>query len=231
MSRWGLLSAFAFALGFATVPSLALGHANLVSPTPRANENIKTAPCGAAPGSPVASYAPGEAVMIQWEETVDHPGHYRLTLSPNGVDGFPAIVLEDDIPDIDGPVPSGGRQFTRMETIPDQSCDRCTLQLVQSMEENPAQPTYYYSCADIRIGAGLGSDGGLTSGGGGDAAPEEDDDSPPVGPTPGVCSVAVRPSHSGPRRALALILGIPLAFVVFRPRIGAKVSNRGAGWR
>jgi len=220
--RWGWLSQVLF------VPSLALAHANLVNPVPRADEDIKTAPCGAAPAAPIVTYRPGEMVMIEWEETIDHPGHYRLTLSPDGIDGFPQIILEDNIPDIDGAVPAGGRQFNRMEMVPNRMCDRCTLQLMQSMEENPAQPTYYYSCADIRIGmggAGTG-DGGMNGGGGGDggAGLDDDEEARMIGPTPGVCSVAVG-RRSGVPLSAAMLLAILLVRVASRPRIGAKVSK------
>ena len=229
MIRWGFLSACVL------TPVLAQAHANLVSPVPRANEDIKTKPCGAAPGSPAATYPPGAMTMVEWEETVDHPGHYRLTLSPDGVDGFPQIILEDNIPDIDGPVPSGGRQFSRMEMIPNHVCDRCTLQLMQSMEENPAAPTYYYSCADVRIGAGAGGDGGAGGGdggvGGGDPTASEDDDAERIGPTPGVCSVARGGRPSRPPISAAVLLGLALVLVVSRPRIGAKVSNQDQGSR
>jgi hypothetical protein len=227
MTRWGILSACVLA------PALAVAHSNLVNPVPRAGEDIKTAPCGAAPATPVATYNPGDMVMIEWEETIDHPGHYRLTLSPDGIDGFPQIIVEDNIPDIDGAVPAGGRQFSRMEMIPNHVCDRCTLQLVQSMEENPAAPTYYYSCADIRIGASAGGDGGgggTGDGGGGghgDAAPGSDEDSSMIGPTPGVCAIALGHARdSGAGFPGAGILGILLGVVVFRPRIGARVSKR-----
>ncbi|MFN8792233.1 MAG: hypothetical protein ACK5Y2_12330 [Bdellovibrionales bacterium] len=35
--------------------------------------------------------------------------------------------------------------------IPNIDCPTCTLQMIQSMEENPAMPTFYYSCADLII--------------------------------------------------------------------------------
>ena len=42
-------------------------------------------------------------------------------------------------------------EFQAQITVPDIDCPTCTLQMIQSMEENPAAPSYYYSCADIAI--------------------------------------------------------------------------------
>ena len=56
-------------------------------------------------------------------------------------------------------------EYTAQVQIPDMNCDTCTIQMIQSMEENPAAPNYYYSCADIKIVAS--SAGGGTGGSGG----------------------------------------------------------------
>src|SRR4029079_19042594 len=40
---------------------------------------------------------------------------------------------------------------------PNKPCTDCTFQLIQSMEENPLSPTFYYSCADIKILAAYGA--------------------------------------------------------------------------
>jgi hypothetical protein len=219
------------------VPTVAYGHANLVSPTPRLEENIKISPCGGAdPGASVATYTAGELVEVEWEETVDHPGYYRLAISPQGVDGFAEIILEDNIPDIGGEIPLGTtRPYTRMVQMPDRSCSRCSLQLIQAMTENPLAPEYYYSCSDITIEGGPPDDegeetpavdGGSTSradaGSGGSSV---DDSDPMLGPGPGVCSIGAPSSRSERHGTMLGLGGLLLLLVVASPRIGAKVSG------
>jgi hypothetical protein len=222
MPRWVRCSPLTLLLG----PALAWGEAHLVDPPPRLEEDILLGPCGAAPGAAVAMFEGGSTVEIQFVETVDRPGHYRLALSPEGIDGDPEIIIEDNIPDVGGQVPAGGRSYRRSITVPDRACPRCTLQLMQTSIDIPTQPTQYYSCADINITARPAPDAGPRDGGGGrdgsSGIPNNDDE---VGSGPGVCSVA-------PPQAKTIAAGSILALVLLTilvvgcPRIGAKVPGR-----
>jgi|GEM_PF-2918416 len=125
--------------------TLAWGHAFLINPTPRNdNDNIKRGPCGDVPRSanPV-EYVAGTNVTLNWRESVNHPGRFYINFLRNDQ---PIRELAE-IPDND----STQREFSFVLTVPDEPCDDCSLQLVQSMEENRNNPSFYYSCADIII--------------------------------------------------------------------------------
>ena len=164
-----LLLAPALLLG-SLAPLSAFAHAGLVSPesrdnNPQSGTSIKTGPCGPnAPGSgPRARFVPGSTVEITFRETINHPGHFILSLSMASDQGFApvsgltqngAAVAADNIPHNAGaPQPSfaSPRMYTGlMWTVPNTPCAGCTLQLIQVMtDRNP--PTNYYSCADIEI--------------------------------------------------------------------------------
>jgi hypothetical protein len=131
--------------------SLALAHAKLTSPTPRStNAGIKDGPCGglARSTNPFVVQG-GQPLTVTWQETVNHPGKFLFALSMSG-DKFSQIK---SIPDTQtGSVP---HNFSTTLDIPNVSCNTCTIQLIQSMEEDPSAPSYYYSCADIRIVASV----------------------------------------------------------------------------
>src|SRR5262245_11223014 len=94
----------AFVLGAAAalVPAAARAHFVLQSPASWAAQDDlgnpqKSAPCGQADGTPAAvatgtvtAFAPGDTVTITINETVAHPGHYRVALSATGQSGLPA---------------------------------------------------------------------------------------------------------------------------------------------
>lgn len=153
----------------------ASAHITMTSPTPRTTDN-KAGPCGAAGstrGSHVATFAPGETITVEWDETIDHPGHYRIAFDNDGDDVFINPSTPDDnypftlmepIPDKDG------GHYTQAITLPTTLCNNCTLQLMQIMTTDVPYNSFYYQCADITIaeGGGSGSDGaggGGTSGG------------------------------------------------------------------
>lgn len=136
---------------FVFLPSALFAHARLTFPQPRNNNaGIKAGPCGgltrsAAPTNVVG----GQMLTVQWQETINHPGRYIFSLSFASDLGFAQNILAT-IPDVqDG----GGlpHLYTAQIPIPNVNCSTCTIQMIQSMEENPTAPTYYYSCADINI--------------------------------------------------------------------------------
>ena len=153
---------------------LAQGHAILSSDQfilRSQNDGIKEAgaPCGGpapAADAPRTTLQAGQTLEVIWFETIDHPSKYRLAFSPDETDEFDDRILmdldtfNDDLirpedlankQDVDGAV---ARQDPRVYqftiTVPEEPCERCSIQLIQRMfDRNP--PTNYYSCADVKI--------------------------------------------------------------------------------
>ncbi|MEO7732439.1 MAG: SCE4755 family polysaccharide monooxygenase-like protein [Kofleriaceae bacterium] len=137
----------------------ASAHVTLTSPPPRTLDN-KAGPCGAnnsKRGSKVTTFAPGATITVEWDETVDHPGHYRIAFDSDGDDVFVnpknpddnyAFTLMDAIPDKDG------GHYTQQITLPTAPCANCTLQLMQIMTTQVPYNSFYYQCADIAIADG-----------------------------------------------------------------------------
>jgi hypothetical protein len=201
LARLSVVAGFA---GVSLASSLASAHVRLVSPMPRypspASEqggndaNIKTGPCGMAGDSRTTDMSritvlePGATIGVQFNETIDHPGFYRISFDDDGQDAFVAPssramvqtgptftlpVLIDNVTD-----EMRGGMHTIMVTLPNVECERCTLQLIQVMVNETAQTwdpapgqDIYYTCADIalRRTGGMGGMGGMgpTAGAGG----------------------------------------------------------------
>jgi hypothetical protein len=168
-----------------TAPALA--HIALTAPA-RRGQNQKEGPCGLAGstrGTTTTTFLPGETITVEWDETVDHSGHYRIAFDSDGNDDFPNPFRADDafpstlidhIPDS-----VGGGHYTQDVTLPDIECDNCTLQLMQIMSETEPYNSFYYQCADLVLARDTGGDdtggddtGGASGGcdaGGGSSAP------------------------------------------------------------
>ncbi len=166
------------------VPGVASAHIHLLQPKSRTDDptDQKTQHCGttgysrAAHPERITYYKPGEKIKVMWDETINHPGWYRISLQPNGEvfsypppgngppSNFPtvnqtgmtdsttgAIVLLDRIPD---GVP--GTTMMADVTLPNIECNNCTLQFNQFMTDR-AEYTFtsggavYFNCADIVI--------------------------------------------------------------------------------
>lgn len=162
-------------------PAVAGAHLELTEPPARYDKyTIKSAPCGAGDGErseTVTTYQAGETITVEWDEYVDHPGHFRIAFDEEGADDFesPACesncsttepqvelynndtVLLDDIADDDG-----GTYSADVE-LPDVTCERCTLQVIQVMYDKPPYEIpgndIYFTCADLEL---VGSGGGDT---------------------------------------------------------------------
>lgn len=168
----------------AALAAPAAAHIAMTSPAPR-GQNQKEGPCGLAGstrGTNIATFAPGATITVEWDETVDHSGHYRIAFDSDGDDDFPnpfraddafPSTLVDHIPDM-----VGGGHYSQDITLPDIECDNCTLQLMQIMSETQPYTSFYYQCADlalVRDGGGDdtggddtgGASGGCDAGGGG----------------------------------------------------------------
>jgi hypothetical protein len=171
--RVTLAVGLAILVGSAT-PLTASAHIALVSPSPRSSSQ-KVGPCGAGAsvrGTPTV-VAAGSVLRVRWNETIDHPGHFRISFDDSGDDAFVdpasamdtytnAAVLLDDIAD------KKGGEYEVEVKLPDVACDKCTLQLIQLMTDKaPYQPgtnDLYYQCADLTLVRAQGPmDGGTVS--------------------------------------------------------------------
>jgi predicted carbohydrate-binding protein with CBM5 and CBM33 domain len=138
------------------LPALASAHIQLKAPAARTTEQ-KSGPCGATGskrGTNVTTYQPGETITLEWDETVDHPGHYRVAFDSDGdndfinplrsTDNF-SFTLMEPIAD------KTGGKYTQQITLPTTPCENCTLQLMQVMQVNEPYNSFYWQCADIKI--------------------------------------------------------------------------------
>jgi hypothetical protein len=187
---------FAAALGAAViaVPAVGYAHFKLVEPASWLIENDrgdpqKGGPCGGSntdwgkPSYAVTKATGGTTLHIKVQETVYHPGHFRVALAVNSplelpadpeateqdtdkgkrsisakvMDPIAAPVLADGIFDhhtrpTDGPA----APYETDVQLPNINCKKCTLQVVQFMEEhgfnNPGGYTYHH-CASLQITA------------------------------------------------------------------------------
>ena len=156
----------------------ASAHATLTAPPPRTLDN-KAGPCGAAGsrrGSKVTTFAPGAMITVEWDETVDHPGHYRIAFDSDGDDAFVNPSRPDDnfpFTLADGIADKVGGHYAYQVKLPTATCANCTLQLIQVMTTQVPYDSFYFQCADIAIaeggdpgGADPGVQGGCSTGSG-----------------------------------------------------------------
>jgi hypothetical protein len=117
---------------------------------PRSNDaGIKVGPCGGLTRlSTPASLVAGETITVQWEETVQHPGHFEFYFSKANDENFELLKMIPDDQDDPATLP---HQYSTTLKVPGVACESCTIQLIQVMTENPSSPRPYFSCADIRI--------------------------------------------------------------------------------
>jgi hypothetical protein len=157
-----------------------------------ANTNQKLGPCGQATNmrttDRVTTYAPGEMITIRVREETPHDSYIRVSIDTEGDDSFPtrpimstpaetaeqALAAEEAL-DTEGTLLAVVRETNNTAnfehvipvTLPDETCESCTLQVIQFMYG--AAGPYYFQCADIVIAEG-GADAGSAAGSGGMAA-------------------------------------------------------------
>lgn len=187
IGRIGLLVAAALFL----VPAASQAHFKLLAPASWIEENAlgdpqKAAPCGGTNtdfGKPTWAVTPvvgGSQVHVKVQETVYHPGHYRIALAVNSPTELPidpkattatdangkvmsvsAEVMNPVAPPVlvDGLWPHNDHMLRTLDTdvtVPNINCKSCTLQVIQFMEEhgvnNPGQYSYHH-CAVLKITA------------------------------------------------------------------------------
>jgi hypothetical protein len=137
----------------------------------------KRGPCGDEGNAPttgtVTAFSPGETITIVIDETIFHPGHYRVALAVNDRSELPAEpeVAPGETPCgsvaietspafpvlVDGALqhtePFPDARFIQVTLPSDVTCARCTLQVLEFMSDHAA-PCFYHHCADISIGVG-----------------------------------------------------------------------------
>lgn len=145
----------------------------------------KAGPCGGTngnagtPSNIVSKATGGQKLHIKVQETVFHPGHYRVALAVNSRAELPpdpiattrdgekgpisvSAVIQNPpkMPVLaDGLFPHTTRQTEPFETdiqLPNITCPHCTLQIVEFMAEhglNNPGGYFYHHCADLQITA------------------------------------------------------------------------------
>jgi MYXO-CTERM domain-containing protein len=140
----------------------------------------KAPPCGdngsAVPTGAITTFQQDQTITITINETICHPGHYRVALAVNDPSELPeeppvtaappydcGSAPIDDTPEF--PVLADGLFVhdcasapgtqTFEVTLPDDvTCDHCTLQIIQFMSEhdlNNPGGCYYHHCAEIAL--------------------------------------------------------------------------------
>jgi hypothetical protein len=145
----------------------------------------KLGPCGGTsadsgmPTNAIARLKGGQMLHIKVQEMVFHPGHYRIALAVNSRDELPpdpavttrdtdkgpwsvssAIASQPNVPVLaDGLFVHSTRQAGPFETdvqLPNISCEKCTLQIIEFMAEhgyNNPGGYFYHHCAALQITA------------------------------------------------------------------------------
>jgi hypothetical protein len=185
-TRLALMSAVVVAV----VPSVTQAHFKLMEPASWIIEDDrgdpqKSGPCGGSntdygkPSYVVSQAVGGSKLHLKVQETIFHPGHYRVALAINSpaelpvdpkattetTDRGPRSVSAEIMNPVQMPVLADGlfvhtakvdTPFETDVTLPNISCKRCTLQVIQFMEQhavnNPGMFTYHH-CAALQITA------------------------------------------------------------------------------
>jgi hypothetical protein len=174
----------------AAFPAVMKAHFKLVEPASWIVEDDrgdpqKGFPCGGSntdygkPSYAVSQAVGGSRLHIKVQETIFHPGHYRIALAVNSPAELPVDPKATTEPNERGPRSVSGEIMNPVQapvladglfphsakvdapletdvTLPNISCKRCTLQVIQFMEQhgpnNPGLYTYHH-CATIQITA------------------------------------------------------------------------------
>ncbi|AUX41587.1 uncharacterized protein SOCE26_030080 [Sorangium cellulosum] len=199
-------AALAAAAFTAIDPAVAHAHFALLEPACYSEQNAlgdpqKSAPCGQAdPGNPaeptgeVTTYVQGQTITLKIDETIFHPGHYRVSIAPDpeslppdpevtaGSTPCGSTVIETDpqLPLVADGLLVHTAAFTGEQTVEiklpdDLVCENCTLQVSEFMSNhgiNNPGGCFYHHCATVTIvpregqAAGSGGAGGEPGEGG-----------------------------------------------------------------
>lgn len=151
MKTWALIAILVLPLkGFAHARLLPSGNV----PPRSTNAGLKTGPCGGIARTATArEFSAGATITVEWEEVVNHPGRYEFYFSTAGDQNFQLLKTVPDT--MDDPIVNGvSHRYSTSLQLPNLTCAECTLQMIQVMTEDPANPSLYYSCADIALVSG-----------------------------------------------------------------------------
>ncbi|MCB0367140.1 MAG: lytic polysaccharide monooxygenase [Bdellovibrionaceae bacterium] len=145
-------------------------HIRLNTPRPRTGTTDGTKsnsgdqdPCGGvARGANPLQLTAGSTINFTWDETINHPGRFLVQFSLQNDQGF-SLAQNELLRKEDTQNRGSHNESVR---LPNVTCDRCTLRLVQVMSDQPGQ--LYVQCVDIRLVAATGPTPPPTGGGGGD---------------------------------------------------------------
>ncbi|MBX7083166.1 MAG: hypothetical protein K1X88_28425 [Nannocystaceae bacterium] len=179
----------------------ARAHFRLEAPAANQEQNDlgdpqKFAPCGddgtAVPTGDVTNLVEGGILTITIDETVPHPGHYRVSIAqtpdelPPEPDVTPGATACGSVEIMDPavmPVIADGlfqheAAFAEPQTIDIQlpagfTCTNCTLQVLEFMSSHGA-PCFYHHCATVTIEPAGATDSGGGSSDGGSASATTD---------------------------------------------------------
>jgi hypothetical protein len=227
MGRTGLLAAACLALLTATTAD---AHFNLMAPTSKTVQNAtgdpqKTAPCGGAgtASNMVTNVTPGGMLTVTINETVTHPGHYRISVAQTEA-GLPpppvvtgancgqaAINANPTLPVLKDGVfvhtaAFSGPQTAQIQLPAGYECQNCVVQVLEFMSQH-SPPCFYHHCATVNISNTVPTVDGPPTGG-----PDAGID--PTNDTEGGCCDT---RNTSPLSSLALSL-FALAFILRRRR-------------
>ena len=185
-----LIGVFLGLVAMGILAPFADGHFRLLEPKPWIAQNElgdpqKLGPCGGtsdnggSPTNAITNVQGGQKLHIKVQETVFHPGHYRIALAVNSRTELPddpvVLTRETDhgplsvLAKIDDPaeppvLADGLWQHTSRSTepfetdvqLPNISCPTCTLQIVEFMAQHPYNKDggySYHHCAVLNITA------------------------------------------------------------------------------
>lgn len=118
----------------------------------------------------ITTFAPGDTITVRFDEYVGHSGRYRVAFDPDGaeLDDFNETILLDE-PDPEGKAGNvgSGSIWEFQVTLPNMTCENCSLQLIQVMDGNTEDEVLnpvdrggtYFQCADIRLVPGTPAGG------------------------------------------------------------------------
>jgi hypothetical protein len=164
-------------------------HFVLLEPATWSSQNSlgdpqKMEPCGGEGGTPtgdITTYMAGQTITLRWQETIYHPGHWRIALAENRDDFVdPVVTLDNNDVSIGAEIQnppvapvlmdglfmrtgggSAGTVFEQEITLPNTACAHCTIQVIQYMQGHGPPNYIYHHCADIEILAPPTPDAGV----------------------------------------------------------------------
>jgi hypothetical protein len=185
-----------------SVPTTASAHFKLVAPEAAYTQTSlgdpqKSGPCGptgdgGTATDKVTTVMAGSMLTLTINETIYHPGHYRVAIAQDeaGLPPVPAVmtgttacgsapiaanptlpVLADGV--LVHTSAFSGQQTAQIPIPAGMTCTNCVVQVVEFMS-NHAAPCFYYHCARVNVtaagggtDAGVSGDAGTDPGGGG----------------------------------------------------------------